>query len=662
MNRILAGIIFSLFISTGYISYLVHERQQELQKLTHYTDSWSAAQLVSEYYRFESWLGLYTIDDSMNLDDVRLRLDIMLSQNDLMKEGELGHYIQNNEAHGELALQLENTLNYLDVHLEKMNRSELQTYLKKMHALDAPLGRLSSGALNKDVNSINSTNLKIQALYYIYSAISVLLIILSAILGVLIFYQNRNILQAHLQVKRLAEELQKSKEKLQIQNTKLEYDVYHDSLTEMNNRQLFWEDLNKTIETAGKNNSSVTVMLFDLDRFKEVNDTYGHDVGDSLLRQISHRLVSMSLTSDTLYRLGGDEFAFLSMGLTESHAVSRAQKICEFINQPYTIYNTIINITTCVGIVISETERRSDYLYKFADLALYEAKKEGSGKIKVFRQRMLDKLQESRTLEHDMAMAIANKEFVVYYQPIVDSFSREIYSYEALIRWIHPLKGLLSPDSFIPVAEKTGMINEMGKSVLEMACREAASWAVPAKISVNVSPVQLSSKAFAGIVLSILKETGLPADRLELEVTESSLFTDSNTPMNTLNRLRALGVKISIDDFGTGYSSLSRLSRLAFDKIKIDKSFVHSISTQEDALNIIKLITGMAKSLNMKAVAEGVETQEQLESLQALGCDFAQGYLFGKPQPGIDGKIRNGKSRTSLLADNDDTLRSKRGS
>ncbi|MDA8504939.1 EAL domain-containing protein [Citrobacter sp. Awk 2] len=642
MNRILAGIIFFLFISTGYISFLVHERQQELQKLTHYADSWSAVQMVSEYYRFESWLGLYISDDTMTLDAVRLRLDIMLSQSDLIKEGDLGHYIESNPAHYELAIQLEKMLNYLDVHLEKMNRSELKTYLKEMHALDAPLAHLSSGALDKDVSSINNTNTNIQTLYYIYSATSVLLIILSAILGILIFFQNRNILRAHLQVKCLAEELQESKEKLQIQNAKLEYDVYHDSLTEMNNRQLFWGDLNKTIAMAEKNNDSVAVMLFDLDRFKEVNDTYGHDAGDMLLRQISHRLISMSQGSDTLYRLGGDEFAFLSSGLTESRAVSRAQKICDFINQPYTIYNAIINITTCVGIVISETEHRSDYLYKFADLALYEAKNEGSGKIKVFRQRMLEKLQESRTLEHDMAMAIVNKEFVVYYQPIVDSFSREIYSYEALIRWIHPLKGLLPPDSFIPVAEKTGMINEMGKSVLEIACREAASWAVPVKISVNVSPVQLSSKAFAGIVLSILKETGLPAERLELEVTESSLFTESNTPMNTLNKLRALGVKISIDDFGTGYSSLSRLSRLAFDKIKIDKSFVHSISTQEDALNIIRLITGMAKSLNMKAVAEGVETEEQLASLQALGCDFAQGYLFGKPQPGINGKIRNG--------------------
>lgn len=642
MNRILAGIIFSLFISTGYISFLVHDRQQELQKLTHYTASWSAAQMVSEFYRFESWLGLYTIDDTMNLDDVRLRLDIMLSQSDLMKEGDLGHYIESSKTHQDLAVQLEKTLDYLDVNLDKMNRPELQAYLKKMHALDIPLGRLSSGALDKDINSINSANFKIKTLYYIYSVISVLLIILSAILGVLIFYQNRNILKAHLQVKTLADELQGSKEKLQIQNAKLEYDVYHDSLTEMNNRQYFWDYLNHTIEMAEMKGNSVTVMLFDLDRFKEVNDTYGHDAGDILLRLISERLISMNLASDTLYRLGGDEFAFLSSGLTESKAVSYAQKICDVINHPYTINNAIINITTCVGVVISDTERRSDYLYKFADLALYEAKNEGPGKIKVFRQWMLDKLQESRTLEHDMAMALVNKEFVVYYQPIVNSFTREVYSYEALIRWIHPLKGLMPPDSFIPVAEKTGMINEMGKAVLEMACREAASWAVPAKISVNVSPVQLGSKAFAGIVLAILKETGLPAERLELEVTESSLFTESATPMNTLSKLRALGVKISIDDFGTGYSSLSRLSRIAFDKIKIDKSFVHSLSTQEDALNIIKLITGMAKSLNMKAVAEGVETQEQLESLQALGCDFAQGYLFGKPQPHIDMEIKHG--------------------
>lgn len=643
MNRILVGIIFSLFITTGYIAFLVYDRQQELQKLTHYTESWSVAQLVSEYYRFESWIGLYATEtDDVTVDQVRMRLEIMLSQNDLLKEGGLGRYINSEKAHQALALRLENILNYLDGHLEKMSRSELKLYLKNMHSLDAPLSQLSSTALTKDVNTINETNLKIQVLYYIYSALSLLLVILSFILGFLIIYQNKNILKAHMQVKTLAEELQLSKETLQIQNTKLEYDVYHDSLTGMKNRLFFWDDLNKLNLQAEKKHISVTVMLFDLDRFKEVNDTYGHDTGDLLLREVSTRLNALGCFSETFYRLGGDEFAFLSSGLTETAAVSRAREISDSISKPYTINNQLIKIATCVGIVLSDNERRSDYLYKFADLALYEAKKEGSQQIKVFRQRMLQKLQESRTLENDMARAIENDEFVVYYQPIVNSVSKEIYGYEALIRWMHPVKGMLAPDSFIFAAEKTGMINEIGKTVLKLACREAVSWTVPARISVNVSPVQLGSKSFINTVQSVLAETGLPANRLELEVTESSLFSDRNNPIAILKKLRALGVRISIDDFGTGYSSLSRLSELNFDKIKIDKSFVNPISTQEDALNIVKLITGMAKSLNMGVIAEGVETKEQLERLQALGCELVQGYLFSKPQPQVDSKIKSG--------------------
>ncbi|MEP8940028.1 bifunctional diguanylate cyclase/phosphodiesterase [Enterobacter mori] len=641
MNRILVGIIFSLFITTGYIAFLVYDRQQELQKLTHYTESWSVAQLVSEYYRFESWLGLYATDtDEVTIDQARMRLEIMLSQGELMKGGDLGRYIESDKTHQALAARLEEILSYLDSHLEKMSHAELKKYLANMHLLDAPLSQLSSSALTKDINTINESNRKIQILYYIYSALSLLLVILSFILGFLMIYQNKNILKAHMQVKSLADELQISKEKLQIQNAKLEYDVYHDSLTGMKNRLFFWDDLSKINLQADKNHIPVTVMLFDLDRFKEVNDTYGHDAGDLLLNQVSRRLTSMSSATDTFYRLGGDEFALLSSGLTETAAVSRAKEISNHISQPYTINNQLIKIATCVGIVLSDNERRSDYLYKFADLALYEAKKEGSQQIKVFRQWMLQKLQESRTLEHDMALALDNNEFVVYYQPIVDSFSNEIYGYEALIRWKHPVRGILSPDSFISVAEKTGKINEIGKIVLEIACHEAVSWAVPARISVNVSPIQLGSKSFTTMVQSILKETGLPANRLELEVTESSLFSDSNMPISILKKLRSLGVKISIDDFGTGYSSLSRLSELNFDKIKIDKSFVNSISTQNEALNIVKLITGMAKSLNMRVIAEGVETEEQLERLQVLGCDLVQGYLFGKPQPEVNEVIR----------------------
>lgn len=256
-----------------------------------------------------------------------------------------------------------------------MSHAELQAYLKNMHELDAPLSQLSATALTKDINTVNESNTKIQILYYIYSALSLLLVILSFILGFLMIYQNKNILKAHMQVKSLADELQISKETLQIQNAKLEYDVYHDSLTGMKNRLFFWDDLNKINLQADKNHTPVTVMLFDLDRFKEVNDTYGHDTGDLLLNQVSRRLTSMSSASDTFYRLGGDEFALLSSGLTENAAISRAKEISDQISQPYTINNQLIKIATCVGIVLSDNERRSDFLYKFADLALYEAKK-----------------------------------------------------------------------------------------------------------------------------------------------------------------------------------------------------------------------------------------------------------------------------------------------
>ncbi|HGV0043163.1 TPA: putative bifunctional diguanylate cyclase/phosphodiesterase [Enterobacter ludwigii] len=645
MNRILVGIIFFLFISTGYISFLLHERQEDLQKLNHYKDSWSVSQMVSEYYRLESWISRYSDNNpDITMDDLRMRLEIMLSQRELLKEGDLGKYVKSNKSHNALAKNLHETLDYLDHHLEGMSRAQLADYLEKMYALDSSLSQFSSSALSNDVNSINETNQNIQKLYRIYSGLSVLLIILSAILGVLNVCQNRKILKTHRQVTSLANELQKSKEILQQQNKKLAYDVYHDSLTGLKNRLYFWDDLINNISIASRIHRPVTVMLFDLDRFKEVNDSFGHDAGDLLLREVAHRLSSMSNETNTFYRLGGDEFALLSHELTEESAVNLAMEICECIKKPYIIGNSNVTIGTCVGIVVSELERRSDYLYKFADLALYEAKRAGLNMIKVFRRIMLQKLEESRTLERDLSVAVANKELVVYYQPIVDSYTTEIYGYEALLRWNHPVKGIIAPDDFISVAEKTGFIHEIGKAALEIACKEATTWKVPARISVNVSPVQLSSMNFVDTVRAVLAETGLPATRLELEVTESSLFTDSETPIEILMALRVLGIKISIDDFGTGYSSLSRLIQLGFDKIKIDKSFVRTISTDEETQTIAKLMVGMAKCLDMVIIAEGVETNDQLLCLQRLGCDLAQGYLFGKPAPFISQSIKAGET------------------
>ncbi|MDG1644262.1 EAL domain-containing protein [Klebsiella huaxiensis] len=634
MNRILTAIILSLFIVTGYITYLVHERQSELQKLTRYTDSWSVSQIVSEYMRLEARLSAMGMGvEGSDRDEVRLRLEIMMSQIALLQQGDLGKFIGKDAQRKATVARLVRILNQLDKQLDTMTTAQLKPLLREMSTLDGPMTSIASTSLAQDINIVNLTHDKIQNLYYIYSAISILLITLCITLGLLMLRQNNTLRRAHVRMKLLANDLQTSKEKLQVQNRRLQYDAYHDSLTGMPNRLSFWQRLQEIVNQVRPYNGSAVVMLFDLDNFKDVNDTQGHDAGDKLLQDLASRLSFFRKTSETLYRLGGDEFALVSHDLSEEMALERANIIREKISQPYQIYDSLIHIGACIGIVISDGESRTDYLYKCADLALYEAKKEGSGKVQIFRPDMLERLQENKSFEDDLLQALDKGEFRVYYQPIADTINGEIYGYEALVRWFHPLRGSVSPSEFIPVAEKIGLINPLGEWVLRTACREAASWSSPLKVSVNVSPIQLINSSLTDTVISILKSTGLDPLRLDLEITESDVFNENTRSLEILSQLRELGVQISIDDFGTGYSSLSRLSYFPFDKIKIDRSFVINIPGQKDDLDIVRLIISMGKSLHMRIVAEGVETEEQLKSLQKLGCDLVQGYLIGKPGP-----------------------------
>lgn len=634
MNRILTAIILSLFIVTGYITYLVHERQSELQKLTRYTDSWSVSQIVSEYMRLEARLSAMGLGvKGSDHDEVRLRLEIMMSQIALLQQGDLGNFIGKDPHRKAIVNSLIDLLDRLDKQLDTMTTAQLKLMLQEMSTLDGPLTSLASTSLAQDFNLVNLTHDKIQNLYYIYSAISILLIVLCITLGLLMLKQNNTLRRAHVRMKLLATDLQASKEKLQVQNRRLQYDAYHDSLTGMPNRLSFWQRLQEVVNQVRPYNGSAVVMLFDLDNFKDVNDTQGHDAGDKLLQDLASRLSFFRKTSETLYRLGGDEFALVSHDLTEEMALERAKVIREKISQPYQIYDSLIQIGACIGIVISDGESRTDYLYKCADLALYEAKKEGSGNVQVFRPGLLQRQQENKSFEDDLMQALNKGEFRVYYQPIADTMNGEIYGYEALVRWFHPLRGSVPPTEFIPVAEKIGLINQLGEWVLRTACEAAASWSSPLKVSVNVSPVQLMNSSLTDTVVTILRTTGLDPYRLDLEITESDVFNENTRSLEILSQLRELGVQISIDDFGTGYSSLSRLSYFPFDKIKIDRSFVINIPDQKDDLDIVRLIISMGKSLHMRIVAEGVETEEQLQSLRKLGCDLVQGYLIGKPGP-----------------------------
>lgn len=632
MNRILTAIILLLFLVTGYITYLVHERQIELQKLTRYTDSWSVSQIVSEYMRLEARLSAMGLEvKGSDHDEVRLRLEIMMSQIALLQQGDLGKFIGKDPHRKAIVDRLIDILDRLDKQLDTMSTAQLKLMLQEMSTLDGPLTSLASTSLAQDFNLVNLTHDKIQNLYYIYSAISILLIILCITLGLLMLKQNNTLRRAHVRMKLLATDLQASKEKLQVQNRRLQYDAYHDSLTGMPNRLSFWQRLQEVVNQVRPYNGSAVVMLFDLDNFKDVNDTQGHDAGDKLLQDLASRLSFFRKSSETLYRLGGDEFALVSHDLNEEMALERAEAIREKISQPYQIYDTLIQIGACIGIVISDGESRTDYLYKCADLALYEAKKEGSGKVQVYRPGLLQRQQENKSFEDDLIQALNKGEFRVYYQPIADTMNGEIYGYEALVRWFHPLRGSVPPTEFIPVAEKIGLINQLGEWVLRTACEAAASWSSPLKVSVNVSPIQLINSSLTDTVVAILRSTGLDPHRLDLEITESDVFNENTRSLEILSQLRELGVQISIDDFGTGYSSLSRLSYFPFDKIKIDRSFVINIPDQKDDLDIVRLIISMGKSLHMRIVAEGVETEAQLQSLRKLGCDLVQGYLIGKP-------------------------------
>ena len=634
MNRILTAIILLLFLVTGYITYLVHERQSELQKLTRYTDSWSVSQIVSEYMRLEARLSAMGLGvKGSDHDEVRLRLEIMMSQIALLQQGDLGKFIGKDPHRKAIVNSLIDLLDRLDKQLDTMTTAQLKLMLQEMSTLDGPLTSLASTSLAQDFNLVNLTHDKIQNLYYIYSAISILLIVLCITLGLLMLKQNNTLRRAHVRMKLLATDLQASKEKLQVQNRRLQYDAYHDSLTGMPNRLSFWQRLQEVVNQVRPYNGSAVVMLFDLDNFKDVNDTQGHDAGDKLLQDLASRLSFFRKTSETLYRLGGDEFALVSHDLTEEMALERAKVIREKISQPYQIYDSLIQIGACIGIVISDGESRTDYLYKCADLALYEAKKEGSGNVQVFRPGLLQRQQENKSFEDDLMQALNKGEFRVYYQPIADTMNGEIYGYEALVRWFHPLRGSVPPTEFIPVAEKIGLINQLGEWVLRTACEAAASWSSPLKVSVNVSPIQLINSSLTDTVVGILRSTALDPHRLDLEITESDVFNENTRSLEILSQLRELGVQISIDDFGTGYSSLSRLSYFPFDKIKIDRSFVINIPDQKDDLDIVRLIISMGKSLHMRIVAEGVETEEQLQSLRKLGCDLVQGYLIGKPGP-----------------------------
>lgn len=413
----------------------------------------------------------------------------------------------------------------------------------------------------------------------------------------------------------------------------------HDSLTGLPNRLLAWDRLKHAIDSAQRDGGCVGVLFLDLDRFKNINDSLGHLTGDQILEQVALRLLSVTRAIDTVSRQGGDEFLIIMPYAShKAHFSDLAEKILRTVSAPYYVKHQEMSLTFSIGISVYPHDGRDvSTLVKNADAAMYHAKEVGRNNFQFYALEMNSKAAERLSLEVQLRHAVARQEFVIHYQPKVDVVHKKLIGAEALIRWNHPQVGMLGPGDFIGIAEDSGLIVPIGQWIKEEVCRQNQAWfqrglaCVP--ISVNLSAIQFRNKSLVDSLRLMLEETGLPPELLELELTESIIMHSTDAVIETLQRLKALGLSLSIDDFGTGYSSLSYLKRFPIDALKIDKAFVRDITHDEDDAAIIKAIISMAHSLRMKVIAEGVETQEQLAFLEDNHCDEIQGYYFSEPLP-----------------------------
>jgi diguanylate cyclase (GGDEF)-like protein/PAS domain S-box-containing protein len=407
----------------------------------------------------------------------------------------------------------------------------------------------------------------------------------------------------------------------------------HDGLTDLPNRAFFHDRLEGAIAADAATRSMTAILCLDLDNFKNINDALGHAYGDKLLLALAKRLKKNLREEDTLARLGGDEFAVVLPGLKRLDEAKRtAQRLVDATAQPFQIDDHTFSVGLSVGITSTSSGNTADELLRFGDMALYEAKRNGRGRYEVFRPELEEATRVRRQMETDLRRALHLGQIEMVYQPIIQKDGCSICGYEALMRWNHPVHGQVSPMNFIPLAEETGLIHDLGVRALNLACQEATTWTNNETVAVNLSPVQFKNPDLVSTVALALSDSGLAPRRLELEITESVLLDSSAGNIETLKALKELGVAISLDDFGTGYSSLSYLRSFPFDKIKIDKSFVQDIGQSREALAIIRAITGLSNSLLIHTTAEGVETHEQFLRLQAEGCSHFQGYLFGRPE------------------------------
>jgi diguanylate cyclase (GGDEF)-like protein len=417
---------------------------------------------------------------------------------------------------------------------------------------------------------------------------------------------------------------------------KIAFMAHHDLLTGLANRTYFMEKIQEAGARLRRRGEPFTVFMLDLDRFKDVNDSLGHPAGDALLKELARRLKSALRETDVLARLGGDEFAILQSGeaAQRDEAIALAVRIIDIVAAPFDLDGRTVRVGTSIGIALAPQDGiEPDELLKKADLALYRTKSEGRNGFNFFHSDMTAEVDARHQLENEMREGLSRNEFVLHYQPVFDAETREPRGAEALVRWQHPRQGLIAPDRFIPLAEDTGLIVQLGEWILQKACADAVSWPNHIKVAINLSSVQFRKGDLFDIILCALVDSGLPPERLELEITESVLLENEANYRLVLQQLRNIGVSIVLDDFGTGYSSLGYLTAFPVDKIKIDKAFTQGLIERAECAAVIASVLTLARGLDIATTAEGVETEEQYDMLRAAGVNQVQGYLFASPRP-----------------------------
>ena len=577
----LLGLVLALALAASYTSFLIVQRQQALREVSRYNLTWLVSQAALEVARLQGATAAALLPGSgVGEDDVQLWLDIVANRAQVFEGGEIAEFVSASSELRAIAAHFRETARAGQAAMEEQASPErLRRLLVLTRALSAPLSRLASVANAHGGELVAQDQRQLNNLHWLFAAIlGALTLCAFGLIGALLRH-NRLLAQSREEIGQQNQILERRDQELRSNSARIFFMAHHDALTGLPNRLLFHEQLVAALGQR-RQEDQVALLCLDLDHFKQVNDTLGHPVGDALLKDMASRLRSCVRDGDTVARLGGDEFAVLQCSARQPEAASElARRIVEVLSAPYVLDNDRAVVSASVGIALATPDLCSaDVLLRSADMALYRAKANGRGTFCFFEAFMDEQLQARRTLELDLREAIVQDEFEVFYQPLFNLRTQLACGFEALVRWRHPDRGLVPPAEFIPLAEELGLVVPIGEWVMAQACLDAISWPEKIRVAVNLSPVQFRNPGLVQAVQRALAGSGLPASRLELEITESALLQDSEAVLATLHELRAIGIRTALDDFGTGYSSLSYLRSFPFDKLKIDQSFVREMA------------------------------------------------------------------------------------